>query len=415
MKMARRQLKSFAIFDTVKEIGAIRIGVFGILGIVGAWFAFALAVSGVARIRAPAAALAVMPDESVALASRADQLFFANPQNPPPEVKRLALKALESQPINPKALRLLGYIEDVGGNSGKAETYIRMAAKLSRREPGAQLWLIEAAARKGDIRQTLVHYDIALRTKPDTQTVLFSRLVSAIEDPEIRSALKPYIRNENGWGPSFLSFAVNNSKDLPVLTSLILETGGLSDPEESRVQEVALIGRLVSERYFSQARLIFLQMPGAQPSRVSSVAFDASDRDAQFGAMGWQLISDPDAGGGFAGDGKRTALSVFANSATTRPVATKLLYLKPSNYIFDVKVSNIDRGSGGFLRWELRCQDDVGGKILWSVDSVTTSLKARFKIPAGCPVQYLYLIASGGNGQTGLEATIGSVFISPEG
>jgi hypothetical protein len=114
MKMARRQRKSLAIFDTLTAIGAFRIAAFGILGIVGAWFVFALAVSGVARIKAPAAALAVMPGESVALASRADQLFFANPQNPPPEVKRLALKALESQPINPKALRLLGYIEDVG-------------------------------------------------------------------------------------------------------------------------------------------------------------------------------------------------------------------------------------------------------------------------------------------------------------
>ena len=412
--MDRRERKSFPILDTVKAIGAIRIATFSILGIVGASLAFALAVSGVARIKAPAAALAVMPGESVALASRADQVFFANPQSPSPEVKRLALKALESQPINPKALRLLGYIEDAGGNSGKAEEYIRMAAKLSRREAGAQLWLIEASARKGDIHQTLAHYDIVLRTKPDTQTVLFPRLVSAIEDLEIRAALKPYIRNENGWGRSFLSFAINNTNHLPVLTRLILETGGLSDPDEARVQEVALIGRLVAEGYFAEARQIFLQMPGVQASRISSAAFDASDRNARFGAIGWQLINDLDAGGGFTDNGKHVALSIFANSSTTRPVATKLLYLKPSNYILDVKVSSIDRGSGGFLRWALRCPDATGGKILWSVDSVTASLKGRFNIPSGCPVQYLNLIASGGNGQTGLEATIGSVSISSE-
>jgi hypothetical protein len=415
MKMARKQRNSFAIVDKVKAIGIIRIVTFGMLGIAGAWFAFALAVSGVARVKAPAAALAVMPGDSAALASQADQLFFGNLQNPPPEVKRLALKALESQSINPKALRILGYIEDAGGDSSKAEAYIRMAAKLSRREPGAQLWLIEASARKGDIRQTLVHYDIALRTKPDTQTVLFPRLVSAIEDPEIRTLLKPYIRSDSGWGPSFLSFAVNNSKDLPVLTSLILETGGLSDPDAARAQEVALIGRLVSERYFAQARQIFMQMPGAKASRLSSAAFDVSDRDARFGAIGWQLIDDPDAGGGFAGDGKRVALSVFANSATTRPVATKLLYLQPTNYILNVNVSNIDRGTGGFLRWELRCADEGGGTVLWSIDSITSTLKARFTIPANCPVQYLSLIASGGNGQTGMEATIGSVSITQEG
>ncbi len=412
--MARRQRKSFAILDAIKATGAIRIATFSFLGIVGAWFAFALAVSGVTRIKAPAAALAVMPGESVALASRADQLFLANPQNPPLEVKRLALKGLESQPINPKALRLLGYIEDAGGNSKKAEAYVRMAAKLSRREAGAQLWLIEASAREGDIRQTLVHYDIALRTKPDTQNMLFPRLVNAIEDPEIRAALKPYIRSENGWGANFLSVAISTSKDLSALTRLILETGGLSDPDEARTQEVALIGRLVSERYFGEARQIFLQMPGAQATKLSSTAFSSSDRDARFGAIGWQAINDPDAGGGFSDNGKRIALSVFANSSTTRPVAIKLLYLKPSNYILDVRISNIDRGNGGFLRWELRCPDAGGGKILWSVDSITASLMARFNIPAGCPVQYLNLIASGGNGQTGLEATISSVTISQE-
>jgi hypothetical protein len=52
---------------------------------------------------------------------------------------------------------------------------------------------------------------------------------------------------------------------------------------------------------------------------------------------------------------------------------------------------------------------------LWSIDSITSTLKARFTIPANCPVQYLSLIASGGNGQTGMEATIGSVSITQEG
>lgn len=408
-----RASKGNTTMACLREIGFIRIALCTLIGLVGAWFALALAISGVMRIKAPQAALAFMPRESTALASQADQLFFASPKNPPPEASQLALKALEEQAINPKAMRILGYAADARGDSVQAERYVRMAARLSRREPGAQLWLIEASARNGDVAQTLVHYDIALRTKPDTQTLLFPRLLSAIDDQEIRTALKPYIRADNGWATAFLFFANSNSKNLPALVDLIVETGGLADAESAKSQELDLLSRLVAESFFNEARRLYLQMLGARPARLASAAFEASDRDARFGPMGWQLIDDPDAGGGFSGSAseRQTSLSLFANSATTRPVASKLLYLKPGNYLLSARLSNLDRGDGGFLRWQLRCPA-IPAAPVWTIDSINTSLRASFGIPANCPVQFLDLIASGGKGQTGLEATVASVEIS---
>jgi tetratricopeptide (TPR) repeat protein len=409
-----RPKKPNVLLAALRSIGIARILILSALGLVGAWFAAALAISGVTRIKAPQAALMVMPNESTALASRADQLFFANPKNPPREVELLARRALEHQAINAKALRVLGYMADAKGDTETAEKFVRMAAKLSRREPGAQLWLVEASARKGEVAQTLVHYDIALRTKPDTQTILFPRLITAIEDPEIRAALKPYIRAQNGWAPAFLSFANSNSKNLPVLVDLIVETGGLADKERARSQELSLLGRLVAENYFADARRLYLQMPAAKPARLTSAAFNTSDRNARFGAMGWQLLEDPDAGGGFTGSrgDQQTRLAIYANSATTRPVATKLLYLKPDKYLFSARLANLDRGDGGFLRWQLRCPA-IGGTPAWTIDSINASLRAELMVPANCPVQFLDLIASGGKGQTGLEATIASVSLAP--
>ncbi len=407
-----RPKKSNALLVTLRSVGIARILILTLLGLVGAWFAAALAISGVTRIKAPQAALVAMPNESAALASRADQLFFVNSQNLPRDVELLARRALEYQAINAKALRVLGYVADAKGDTATAEKYVRMAAKLSRREPGAQLWLIEASARKGDIAQTLAHYDIALRTKPDTQTILFPRLLNAIEDRDIRMALKPYIRAENGWAPAFLFFANSNSKYLPVLVDLIVETGGLADEENAKSQELGLLGRLVTENYFADARRLYLQMPGAKSARLTSTAFDTSDRDARFGPVGWQLLEDPDAGGGFGGEGSSPKLSIFANSSTTRPVATKLLYLKPGNYTFSARLTNLDRGDGGFLRWQLRCPA-ISGAPAWAIDSISASLRAELLVPSNCPVQFLDLIASGGKGQTGLEATIASVSLVP--
>lgn len=408
-----RSHKSNVLKTKIRSIGTARIIIWTVLGLVGAWFAAALAISGITRVKAPQAALAVMPNESTALASRADQLFFANPTSPPSEVELLALQALKGQAVNAKAMRVLGYYMDAKGDTRRAEKLLRMAAKLSRREPGAQLWLIEASARKGDVAQTLFHYDIALRTKPDTQTILFPRLVSAIEDREIRSALKKYIRAENGWAPDFLLFANANSKNLPVLVDLVIETDGLIDSERAKRQELQLLNRLISESYYADARRLFMHIRGAKPARMTNASFDVSDRDASFGPMGWQVLEDSDAGGGFIGktNNSQIAFSLFANSSTTRPVASKLLYLKPGGYILSVRLANLDRGEGGFLRWQLRCPALEGGPV-WTIDSINLSLRAELMVPANCPVQFLDLIASGGDGQTGLEATIASVAVS---
>lgn len=410
-----RAPKGAKIVLRLREIGLIRIALFSLAGIVGAWFALMLAVSGVTRIKAPQSALAFMPNESTALASRADQLFFLNPKNPPRAVRNMALRALKEQAIHAKSLRILGYASDARGDSAQAERLVRMAARLSRREPGAQLWLIEASARDGDVAQTLIHYDIALRTKPDTSTILFPRLLSAIDDKDIRTALQPYIRAQDNWALAFLNHANVNSKNLPALVDLIIETGGLADKESAKSQELDLLSRLVSESFFEDARRIYLHMLGAKPARLSSPAFDESDRDARFGPMGWRMIDDPDAGGGFTGStGERQiSLSIFANSATTRPVANKLLYLKPGKYLFTARLSNLDRGDGGFLRWQLRCPAFAAAPI-WTIDSINKTLRATFSIPANCSVQFLDLIASGGKGQTGLEATVASVTIKQE-
>jgi hypothetical protein len=413
--MARASIGN-VIIARLREVGFAHIALCTLIGLAGAWFALGLAISGITRIKAPQAALAFVPGEGTALASRADQLFFVSPKDPPRAVSQLALRALEEQAINAKALRILGYAADARGDVVQAGRYVRMAARLSRREPGAQLWLIEASARNGDIAQTLVHYDIALRTKPDTQTVLFPRLLAAIEDPEIRTALKPYIRADNDWATGFLFFANSNSKNLPALVDLIVETNGLADAETAKSQELGLLRQLVAESLFSEARRLYMEMPGARPGRLTSAALEVSDRDARFGPIGWQLIDDPDAGGGFnnkVGE-LQTSLSIFANAATTRPVASKLLYLKPGRYLFYVRLSSLDRGDGGFMRWQLRCPA-IPTAPVWTIDSSNTSLSASFIIPANCPVQFLDLIASGGKGQTGLEATVSSVAITSGG
>ena len=403
-----------AIISRLRNLGLVRIAILTVGGLAGAWLAFLLAASGVTRTTNPQLALTFMPDDSTALAARAEELFLAKPEQPSPDVSAMALAALREQPINPKALRLLGFVADSQGDPVKAKAYMRLAEKLTRRDPGAQLWLIESSARKGDTKQTLVHYDVALRTSPNTQPLLFPQLLGALEDAEIRAALKPYVRAEKSWAAGFIAHAVANSKDLPSLTRLYLDSGGLVDPKEDRDQRYQLISRLINEKYFSDASRLYLAMQGAAKARLTDIGFASLDRDGGAGPMGWQILDDSDAGGGFAGGekGQRPTLSVFANSSTTRPVATKLMYLAPGSYLFSARLATLDRGDGGFLRWQMLCPSRESGAPFWTFDTISVSTQAALSVPPDCPVQRIDLVVSGGKGQTGLEATIANIAIN---
>ncbi len=400
--------------STLRKVGYFRLGCCLLIGLIGAWLIFALAVSGITRVKSPEIALMFVPADSTALAERADQLLLANLQSPPPLVRELALASLRGQAINPKALRILGFYADLTGNNAYAEILMQLSARQSRRETGTQLWLIEAAARKNDDRIALTHYDIALRTEPDLQAVLFPRLLAAIEDRQIRLVMRPFIRQENNWAVSFLSYANANSKNLPALVELVLETGGLPNGQNADNQRIGLMQRLVSDGYFSDVPRVYLKMPGAKAARLANPSFVFSDLDSRYGPVGWQLTDRPDAGGSFNENvgAKSPALSVFANSGTTYTIATRLLFLAPGSHIFSAKLTELQLGERGFLRWQLRCLKGLHPQPIWSIDSVAKAMKANITIPSNCTVQSLELIVSGGQGQTGLEAKIASISIN---
>ncbi len=406
--------KKNAIVAVMEQIGIVRIATTMTLGLVVSGLAFGLAVTGVTRLNNPEVALSILGNESTALATRADQIFLEDAGNPKRSAELLAIASIREQPLNPTALRVLGYYADAKGETKKAEQLILASQSQSKREFGSQLWLIESSVQKNDIKQALVHYDLALRMRPDSQLLLFPTLTSAIEDASIREALKPYIRANNGWAAAFLGHANANSQNLPALTELVIKSGGLTDKDASQAQKLGLISRLVSERYFGEARQIFLTLPNATTSRLANSSFDAADRDGRYGLFGWQVVDDPNAGSSFSGktSDEKTELAVFANSSTTGSVASKLLYLRPGSYRFSAQLSNLDRGDGGFLRWEFRCLSSSDAPLIWTLDSINMLKQATFEVQSSCPVQGLYLIASGGKGQTGLEATIKDVAIT---
>jgi hypothetical protein len=142
-----------------------------ILSITGylAWLSFIHAVANITWQQNPDMALRFVPDHPLALSRKADELF-AEKQDPATlaKVEAMAKQSLRGGALNPVAIRLLGYVADVRGDQKKARELMLLSQKVSRRDFGTQLWLIEDAVARGDKKQALYHYDIAMRTTPSS-------------------------------------------------------------------------------------------------------------------------------------------------------------------------------------------------------------------------------------------------------
>lgn len=285
---------------------------------------------------------------------------------------------------------------------------------ITRRDTGTQLWLLEQRARSGDLRRSLAHYDIVLTTKPEMSTLLFPRLLNAISDGNVRNDLVPHLIKSKDWTTNFLEFSISSTSDLPAVVALIEQIGGVPASNAQNKLQNLLLERLIAENRYGDARRILDTIIKSSEVQVTNANFRYFDLTGHLGIMGWQIDHDPNGGASFiqTAGSKKVELNIFVNSATTKRVASRLLYLKQRRYTFYARTSRLDPGSDGFLRWKLRCAASKDTQI-WATDSISASLNAEFMIPANCPVQFLDLIASGGEGQTGLEATVASVSITP--
>lgn len=345
-------------------------------------------------------------------------LLAENPQDPPAEIKRLAVRALEAQALNPRALRLLGYLESNAGNVTQSRKLIGLASTLSRREGATQLWLINRAALDKDLPSALGHIDILLRTDPDSASVLYPILLRGLADPDFRKLLQSYMRRaDDPWVADFVTYAIANAQDLTPIVNLVEEGDDMHRPGLTLAQSRLLMGRLDRAGHYAALERIYLLIPGAKLSRLRDPQFDASDVSEYYGVAGWQAFNGSDAGASFISKRKGASPSVvlYANPATTRTVAAKLMYLEPGTYSISTTLGTVNRGDGGSVGWQLRCPTREAGSTPWSGTLNDARSTLTMTIPKDCPIQFLDLVASGGQGQTGLDGTVVNLKLTPVG
>lgn len=381
-----------------------------------AWLSFIHAVANITWQQNPDMALRFVPDHPLALSRKADELFAAK-QDPATlaKVEAMAKQSLRGGALNPVAIRLLGYVADARGDQKKARAFMLLSQKVSRRDFGTQLWLIEDAVARNDKKQALYHYDIAMRTTPDSYSILFPTLAGALDDPEVRADLVPFVKAAPEWLLLFLSHATGTMEDPSYLVDVLLKAGPLPDRPDYRGQSNFLLSTLATKGQFSAFQRYYSSLPLARPKALQAAALNKDTINLRYPAAGWQLTENSAIGGAFSEPDKSGAvtLSAFAGSGERGELMRKFLFLKPGTYRFVAQYDVQSSAPDSEIRWDLSCVSQKGNVAKWFTSRPMKAGRSgdvqNFTLGADCPHQLLQLQLAGGSGQLGAEFVLRSV------
>lgn len=385
-----------------------------------AWFAFIHAVANITWQQNPDMALRFVPDHPLALSRKADELFAAK-QDPATlaKVEAMAKQSLRGGALNPVAIRLLGYVADARGDQKKAREFMLLSQKVSRRDFGTQLWLIEDAVARNDKKQALYHYDIAMRTTPSSFPLLFPTLTGALDDPEVRAGLAPYVKATPEWLLSFLSYAIGTMENPSYLVDVLLKAGPLPDRPDYRGQSNYLLTTLANKGQFTAFQRYYSSLPGVRAKALQTAALNKDTINLRYSAAGWQLTENSVIGGAFSEPDKSGAstLSAFAGSGERGELMRKLLFLKSGTYRFAAQYDAQSSAPDSEIRWDLLCVSQKGNVAKWFTSRPVKAGRSgdvqSFTLGADCPHQLLQLQLAGGSGQLGAEFVLRSVNVVP--
>ena len=376
---------------------------------------------------APGLAVRFLPETSGALLQLAEQRLDQSPSisdpaskirdlvamraarfRTDPEVQALARRALLADPLNARALRLLGEAAAAGapGPKGEAATvaraasFMRAAARLSGREAIATEWMMRYAYSQKDYAGAVRYADALLRAYPDIVTPFIGPLVRMAENKQASAELVAVLAQTPPWRETFMNGMLLSTTEARAPFNLFLALKSTQAPPTPR-ELAAYLWFLQRNKHFEFAYYAWLQfLPPEQLGRAG-LLFNADFAQEPSGIpFDWavphgygvnvEIVPDADTYPG------RLLRVVFGEGRAEFQGVSQHLFLAPGRYRFRSQYKGKLAGRRG-LDWRLRCDDapkqlgrgpvPVGSAAAW------TAVDFEFEVPASdCRAQFLQLV-----------------------
>jgi len=270
------------------------------------------------------------------------------------EIRSLALRTLENDPLNATAYRLLGEIADT---PDRARILMREAVRRSQREAIAQFWLLNDSFLRSDFKSALGHAEILLQTRPDLTLYVFSYLTLLADEPEGRRFLAARLARNPSWRQGFFDALPKNVRKMDTPLQLMVALKGTAKPLTNR--EIApYLDVLIEKNLVDVAYNAWLQfLPQAEQDTIGLITHPSFEREPSGVAFDWMITPGTNASVEFAPLSPDAGHALHFNMGEGRiqfPVVRQFVLFSAGSYRIDGKLRGHITGKRG-LRWQIRC------------------------------------------------------------
>jgi hypothetical protein len=315
------------------------------------------------------------------------------------KVHESAVIALQGDPLNARALRLLGQAVAADKGNDAAVKFMRAAAERSKRERLAYAWLMERAVEQKAYSEALDYADVLLRVRPELIKPITPLLARMAESPGGDKILVERLGSAPPWRSSFLSYLPRNITDARTPLNVLLQLRDTPDPPTARDLR-PYIDILIRNKFFELAYYTWLQyLPPEQLSKAGFLFNGSFETEPSGLPFDWNLSS----GSGVTlerapkpGHSDQRALYIeFGQGRVDFKPVSQVVMLGPGTYRLTGVYSGELVGPRG-LRWRVDC---LGGKALGESDMANgiakdwTTFNVGFTVPKeDCRAQRLSLV-----------------------
>lgn len=381
---------------------AVRLLLASVVAVCG-YYAAAHSLAWTLRKAAPTRAYAIAKYDGRLAAAVAQRLLEPNASSSArARARALGEEALLKDPTAVGGASTLGLVAQLRGDDASARRLFRYSERLSRRDLTTQLWAIEAAVARNDIPGALKYYDSALRTSRVAPDLLFPVLGAAIADPPIRFELVRTMARRPAWNDRFISYVSGNGPDAVATADLFLrlERAGIPIFEGARA---AAVNALFNGGFIDDAWSFYAAgRSGADRRESRDPEFEAGvDRASIFD---WEPLSDA----GINTSMQSGSLSFSASTSVGGALLRQVQLLPPGMYRLHGRSVGIEQRPDATPYWVLDCHDgrQLGRVSLPPSGPNEARFAGVFRVPKGCPVQTLTLVARPSDEVGGLSGQV---------
>lgn len=267
----------------------------------------ATALGAISKDKVPELALSLFPTNGFAAENSASQsvktIIAENQGQYPsrnevdPDEVELAKQAFIAEPITPQAIAVVAF----GGTQNQKSKLMQAAISLSRREQLVTGWMIVDSVSRAEIRGTLQHYDILLRTSSSAASVVIPVMANALANDDFINPFADLLATEPPWVSRFWANVVTTPNSLENAAQL-REALHKLDLRDNVYRDPALILALVKNKQFEQAQNLFFLLNDRKKDEVL-IENGSFEKRLKFPPFDWQLSSTGEYGAAVT-DGK---------------------------------------------------------------------------------------------------------------